>query len=446
MVQAPERPAIDVDAARRAYWQEWADADPQTPEEIHRFYQTSKAQAADLAAWHTHEGRQVWTPLVVHVARELGAKAVVDVGCGIGRELAALEEALPDIALCGVEPNREILGTLVYRFPNDPMFADVRHAPIEEADLLLCLDMLEHVPDPETFLGSWASRARLGAVLVESTATWDTNTPMHLPSNYGWHPGRCLQSLGYVLVDDRDRLRVWQRVATTGGTVASAILVAYRAVSMPTMRSLLKLQERGWRIGHRWSDGLISRARSIAVSRWWAETADDVFLMIDDDIVFQPADAERLVALCRDGHDIIAAAYPVRDGGHLAISGLKGSVAFGPDEPPLEQRFVSTGFMAVHRRVVDALMPTLPWCHESQPWCFKPLFLPFVIDDPAAGGHNYLSEDWAFVQRARDLGFRAWLDPAIILGHLAQIELNVRNMADIHAAIGANHRSKEVEP
>ncbi len=35
-------------------------------------------------------------------------------------------------------------------------------------------------------------------------------------------------------------------------------------------------------------------------------------------------------------------------------------------------------------------------------------------------GHIYLSEDWAFCQRARDAGFDCWLDPSIRLGHMGQ--------------------------
>jgi hypothetical protein len=62
------------------------------------------------------------------------------------------------------------------------------------------------------------------------------------------------------------------------------------------------------------NDALISRARGRVVADWYRTCNSDVFLMVDGDMVFNPEDADRLVSLCRDGHDIIGAGYAVRSG------------------------------------------------------------------------------------------------------------------------------------
>lgn len=446
-----EKPALE--AGREAYWAEWAARAPQSPDEIAAFYREAEHLGADLDLWHQTPERQSATTATVGVAQQIGARSVVDVGCGRGYDLRALREAGID-DLCGVEPNDACRRAL--HADGFDVCPDVALAPLETADLVTCIDVLEHVPEPESFLDGIAKRLRLGAVLIETTATDDIATPMHLPANQGWHPGRCLERNGFVLLDRKGRYSVWQRAALEIGPRASILLCAYRTISIPTMTCLLNLAgvqgsmfdeanqvklarmaESTWRVTTKYADGLISRARSIVVSRWWAETADDVFLMIDDDVTFSAADAERLVQLCRDGHDLICGAYVVGDCSHLAIRHVQGeAIDFAPGLPPVEIEYAATGFMAVSRRVIDALVPTLPLCHADQPWAFWPLFMPMCapMQSPQGPTTAYLSEDWAFCHRAREAGFTVWVDPTIRIGHLKGFEIDVTNMRAFEAA------------
>lgn len=182
----------------------------------------------------------------------------------------------------------------------------------------------------------------------------------------------------------------------------------------------------------------IQRARSFAASVWLRETTEDVFFMLDDDIVFEPEDAVRLVERCRSGYDIIGAGYPFRDGSHMAVRTFPGdtSLAFGPDAPPHEVRHVATGFLAIHRRVLEAMVTTLPLCNAvAGPGAFWPFFDFSIIEDPEAGGFSYLSEDYTFGERARALGFKVWLDRSIFLGHMGEVQITMHNMAAIKAAL-----------
>ena len=378
--------------------------------------------------------------MICHVAKESSATSIVDIGCGSGHDLRAIHAAIPTIHpmdLCGVELNEQLRNRVAHAgFNTSP---DVAWAPISSADLLICIDVLEHIPDPESFLGGIAQRAKIGCLLFETTATHDVGTPLHLKANRGWHPGRVLERHGWEVVDKSGRVRVWRRTAETGRERASMLLCAYRSVNAEMMTSLLALcagNDTDWRLRCKTGDALISRSRSIIVTRWWAETNDDVFLMIDDDIVFTTADADRLVGLCRNGHDIICGAYPVHDGGHLACRFYPGAgaVTFGPGQAPIEIEFAATGFMAVHRRVIDALIADLPLCHADQSWAFYPLFQPLLKEHPTSG-HEWLSEDWGFVQSARDHGFRCWVDPQTKLTHMGQAGISVGNMTAMHAAL-----------
>lgn len=433
MSQLADHPELEAARARLA--DEWRARDPRTPADIAEFYRTATGLQDDLDEWHATPARKQATELLVQVAKMSEAKVVVDIGAGAGHDLKALRDAT-DAELWGVELNVQLWNRWSeIAYPTHL----IEDAPIERADLLVCMDVLEHVPDPESFLSGIATRAKVGALLFEATATHDDGTPLHLKDNRGWHPGRCLESNGWWIVDRADRIRVWERKAETGTQHASILACIYRSMSPATHDAILELLlgNTAWRERVKSGDGLIPRSRSIITSSWWAETSDDVFLMVDDDVTFSRQDAERLVELCRNGYDIICGAYPVHNGEHFALKMLPGmdTIEFGAGEP-IEIRYAATGFLAVHRKVIDALIPTMPLC---QPWSYWPLFQTLIVQDENTGDHTQVSEDWGFCELARRLGFKIWLDPQAILDHASQIPVSVRNMGLIRQAIKSLH-------
>jgi len=169
-------------------------------------------------------------------------------------------------------------------------------------------------------------------------------------------------------------------------------------------------------------DALVSRARSIAGSAFLRSDAD-VMVSIDSDIWFRPEDVVTLAEKAKR-YGIIAALYMTRSlSTQPALMLPPGQeVIFGPGRQPIEVPYASTGFVAVARRVFERMSQTLPLCHQG--WTdrgtdtsFWPFYMPFVI--PSEGeGHIYLSEDWAFCERAKQQGDKVWLDPSIRLGHI----------------------------
>ena len=180
-------------------------------------------------------------------------------------------------------------------------------------------------------------------------------------------------------------------------------------------------------------DALISRSRSIVASSFLRSDCD-VLLIIDSDMFFRPEDA---ISLCEKAmkYDFIGAMYVTRAENPQPALLLPPDtpVVFGPLEEPVEVPFISTGFMAVTKKVFARLSEDLPECHKS--WnsrgdktAFWPFYQPYWIDWPEPDGTIYLSEDWALCDRVKKAGMKVWLDPSIRLAHQAT---TMRTMEDL---------------
>lgn len=219
---------------------------------------------------------------------------------------------------------------------------------------------------------------------------------------------------------------------------ATVILCAWRNLLAETAECMLQLRDKGWAYMIKRGDALITRSRSIAVSQWYRQTTDDVFLMIDDDVVFESTGAESVVRLAREKRTIVCAAYPVKDGTHLACRRYPGQeITFAPDSPPVEIEYAATGFMAVHRDVITAMIAArtpegtahFPLCGKGD-GAFWPFFDTFAITG-SDGNSDYLSEDYAFCEVAKRLGFPSWLDTTVNLFHMGFYPYCVQNMKNV---------------
>lgn len=420
---------------RQAVVQEWQAAAPRTDAEVGRFYQESACLADDLRDWHQTPDRQALTRALVAFAQEHGVRSVLDVGCGRGDDLRALWDAgFHDLS--GVEPNVALRATMPYLIRCGVVNDLTEFSPRQQFGLTILIDVLEHLPNPQAFLDRVLRHVPIGGYLAECTGTWDTETPLHLPANWGWRPTGQIRRAGFEVVHQTSRLTFYQRVADGVQPMQSVLMCVWRSTSLATTRCLWDLSRQGlgrpydpdgplvYNLLTRPGDADIGRSRAIIVSDWWRDMPDDVFLMLDDDIVFNPASADRLVRLARAKRSVACAAYATKGGAHFACQMFPGQqVTFAPDAAPAPIRYAATGFMAVHRDVIDALIPTLPIVHPDEPWSYWPLFQQFSREyvaprwpgDP--GKLEGLSEDFAFCARARDLGFEIWLDPSIYLEH-----------------------------
>ena len=77
--------------------------------------------------------------------------------------------------------------------------------------------------------------------------------------------------------------------------------------------------------------------------------------------------------------------------------------------------YVSTGCMMIRRNVVEGMIEKYPELHYKRnvtgdrAWA---LYQPFIYKE------EYLSEDWAYCQRAKDAGFEVWVHGGVKCGHM----------------------------
>ena len=222
------------------------------------------------------------------------------------------------------------------------------------------------------------------------------------------------------------------------------------AVSMNYVVSLFSMAHDAAHAGlpctlHMHSESLITRGRNTIVRKFLAEEHFTHLFWIDSDIAFTPGAVFRLLLADRD---VAAGVYPMKSF-KWPDDGISGGMTYKQfqlrhtDYPfnPIHQGagkvspyvdaegFVEvaeapTGFMVIKRGVFTEMMkryPELNYVPDGPPnhpqahlhWLFFD-----CMTDPDSG--RYLSEDFAFCRRWRDIGGKVWADLECKLGHLGQ--------------------------
>jgi hypothetical protein len=187
-------------------------------------------------------------------------------------------------------------------------------------------------------------------------------------------------------------------------------------------------------------DALITRARGNLVTEFLAEPKATHLLFIDADIGFR---AEQVFALLDSDKDVVSAVYPMKivnwdriqarvaSGRPLVPSATMSyavefldPAAITPVDGFAQVRYVGTGFMMIRRAVFGRLAenyPELKFRGFGQPTpqdTERYSFFESMID-PGTG--SYLSEDYAFCKRWRDIGGEIWINLESRLTHVGSI-------------------------
>lgn len=105
---------------------------------------------------------------IASLTRETPARTVLDVGCGEGFVIRNLSQQRPDLSLAGLDAEPEVLKIAVFQNPQARFFlADGRRLPVRDArfDLVLCNEVLEHLPDPRRALQELARVSKEHVIL-----------------------------------------------------------------------------------------------------------------------------------------------------------------------------------------------------------------------------------------------------------------------------------------
>jgi hypothetical protein len=168
------------------------------------------------------------------------------------------------------------------------------------------------------------------------------------------------------------------------------------------------------------TSGGVGMARNNLTAKFLAGDCTHL-LFIDSDIIFEPAQVERLMA-----HDlpIVGGLYPLKSEGEFQLCGN----GFNDRETPIaanglqQVRYIGTGFMLIARHVIENLIDAdraeIEYQKDEPPhatqWDLWRMGVRFTADPR----RRFLTEDWFFCQRAGERGFTVWADTTICLRHI----------------------------
>ncbi len=173
--------------------------------------------------WWFAGRRRIMGELIRQIVPPGQRQTVVDVGCGTGANIASMER---EYACVGIDPSREAIALARRRFPGTRFISgraprDVAGA-MQEARLILLMDVLEHVPDDFAFLSELLAASTPGAHFL-------ITVPAN-PSFWSEHD----ESNGHYRRYEPDRLsRAW-----SGLPVTTRLLSYFNARLYPIARTV----------------------------------------------------------------------------------------------------------------------------------------------------------------------------------------------------------------
>ncbi len=180
------------------------------------------------------------------------------------------------------------------------------------------------------------------------------------------------------------------------------------------------------------NESLVQRGRNTLVKKFLDTDATHLFFC-DADTVFKAIDVLRLI---ETGKDIIGGLYPKKKinwanikkailanpnisesdleafAGEFVFDLVDKTIPFNVDQPS-EIKNIGTGFLCIKREVIQKFVDTFPEIayHNKNEQMY-------AIFDCGIKDDEYLSEDYWFCNKARELGYKIYTLPNVVLSHI----------------------------
>lgn len=202
---------------KASYWLNndlWNTLQPQTEQEIRRFYELTPWYPFELVYWHTDPQQRKFRSRVAKLARG----TVLDYGGGIGDLSLALARRELEVTYAEVKGrNMEFAQWLFQksRAPVKVLDLSIENDDLaEEYDTIICIDVIEHTPSPRQTLEHLASHLKAdGRMIITQLGLTSTDgNPQHIPLDF--NAEALMNSLG--LVKDQRWPWLWTRLPAEG--------------------------------------------------------------------------------------------------------------------------------------------------------------------------------------------------------------------------------------
>jgi hypothetical protein len=187
---------------------------------------------------------------------------------------------------------------------------------------------------------------------------------------------------------------------------------------MCLVQAVMQCAQQGWGFTYilREADSMVARGRSLLASQFLqnpsAANCTDL-VMVDTDLEWH---GEEFLRLCSHNVDIVGAAYPYKDdSGDFPLRWPADGLM---EENGLWQvQAVTPGFLRVTRRALDRIAKDMPWIE------FKDRFnkdgqRSWMFFDNLQRPSGVYDEGYVFCERARQAGYKIFLDPDMNLTHI----------------------------
>lgn len=160
-----------------------AEWDTKRAKTTEQFYQDSAATVWSWLQWAECEWVYGWPQAIAAMVRELGCESVLDYGCGVGEVGLYLTETCSDLEslwfadiwtsatrfLCERIKNRQEAGLIPTQTTGKVQPLDMLWESDQSFDAILCLEVIEHIPDAPDVLRKLLRRCRKGFCITGAT-------------------------------------------------------------------------------------------------------------------------------------------------------------------------------------------------------------------------------------------------------------------------------------